>query len=78
VAVGVVSGLGAVVFRALIAFFHNLFFLGKISAVYDANVHTPDSLWGPLVILVPVIGTLFVTALVETFAQRLGGTGSPR
>jgi CIC family chloride channel protein len=29
--VGVVSGLGAVAFRALIAFFHNLFFLGRLS-----------------------------------------------
>ncbi len=38
--VGVVAGFGAVVFRELIAFFHNLFFLGKISTVYDANVHT--------------------------------------
>jgi CIC family chloride channel protein len=77
VTVGVVSGLGAVVFRALIALFHNLFFLGKISAFYDANVHTPDSPWGPLVILVPVIGSLFVTALVETFAPEARGHGVP-
>ncbi|MGO9417204.1 MAG: chloride channel protein [Syntrophobacteraceae bacterium] len=77
VAVGIVSGLGAVVFRALIALFHNLFFLGKISAVYDANVHTPDSPWGPLIIFVPVIGALFVTALVETFAPEARGHGVP-
>ncbi len=77
VTVGVVSGLGAVLFRALIALFHNIFFLGKISVVYDANVHTPDSPWGPLVILVPVIGALFVTALVETFAPEARGHGVP-
>lgn len=53
--VGIVSGLGAVVFRALIAFFHNFFFLGKLSIVYDANVHTPDSPWGPFVILSPML-----------------------
>ncbi len=39
-AVGVVGGLGAVVFRGLIALFHNLFFLGHFSVFYDANVHT--------------------------------------
>ena len=43
VAVGVVAGLGAIVFRALIAMFHNLFFLGTLSTVYDANIHTPKS-----------------------------------
>jgi CIC family chloride channel protein len=39
--VGVVADLGAVVFRGLSAFFHNLFFFGKLSLVYDTNVHTP-------------------------------------
>lgn len=77
VMVGVVSGFGAVVFRALIALFHNLFFLGKISALYDANVHTPFGHWGSLVILVPGIGALFVTALVETFAPEAKGHGVP-
>jgi chloride channel protein, CIC family len=77
VVVGLVSGLGAVLFRALIALFHNLFFLGKISAVYDANVHTPYSPWGPLVIVVPAVGALFVTALVEKFAPEARGHGVP-
>ncbi|HAM51910.1 MAG TPA: chloride channel protein [Nitrospiraceae bacterium] len=77
VTVGVVSGFGAVVFRALIAFFHNLFFLGTISAEYDANLHTPDSPWGALVILAPVVGALIVTALVETFAPEARGHGVP-
>ena len=54
--IGVVSGLGAVVFRGLIALFHNLLFLGQFSFIYDANVHTPPSPWGFLVILVPVLG----------------------
>lgn len=46
VMVGIVAGLGAVAFRALIAFVHNAFFLGRLSIVYDANVHTPASPWG--------------------------------
>ena len=38
VVVGVVAALAAVVFRGLIALFHNLLFLGHVSMVYDANV----------------------------------------
>ena len=43
VAVGVVTGIGAVAFRALIGFIHNVFFLGQFSTFYDANVYTPAS-----------------------------------
>lgn len=77
VIVGVVAGLGAVVFRALIAFFHNLLFLGQLSTVYDATVHTLASPWGPLVILVPVVGALGVAFLVTTFAPEAKGHGVP-
>ena len=64
-------------FRALIGFFHNLLFLGKISAAYDANAHTPSSPWGPLVILVPVIGAAGVAFLVKNFAPEAKGHGVP-
>jgi len=77
VLVGVVVGVGAVVFRGLIAFFHNLLFLGKLSTVYDANTHTPASPWGPLVILVPVLGALGVAWLVKNFAPEAKGHGVP-
>ncbi len=77
VLVGVVTGFGAVFFRALIAVVHNLFFLGRFSAVYDANVYTPPSPWGALVILVPVIGGLGVVFLVKTFAPEARGHGVP-
>ena len=43
VLVGVVAGLGAVAFRGMIGGFHNLFFLGKFSFIYNANLHTPAS-----------------------------------
>jgi CIC family chloride channel protein len=75
--VGIVVGLGAVVFRGLIALFHNLLFLGKLSAVYDANIHTPDSPWGLLVILVPVLGALGVAWMVKNFAPEAKGHGVP-
>src|SRR5689334_18653288 len=53
-AVGIVTGLGAVAFRDLIGFLHNLLFLGQFAFRYDANLFTPPSPWGPFVILVPV------------------------
>jgi CIC family chloride channel protein len=77
VLVGVVAGLGAVAFRDLIALFHNLLFLGKLSAFYDANIHTPSSPWGPFVVLVPVVGALGVTLLVQKFAHEAKGHGVP-
>ncbi len=77
VLVGVVGGFGAVAFRALIAFFHNLLFLGKLSLVYEANVHTPSSPWGPFVILVPVLGAAGVSFLVTRFAPEAKGHGVP-
>jgi CIC family chloride channel protein len=75
--IGVVAGLGGVAFRGLIAFFHNLLFLGKFSVIYDANSHTPPGPWGPFVILVPVLGAVGVTFLVKNFAPEARGHGVP-
>jgi chloride channel protein, CIC family len=77
VIVGVITGFGAVFFRALIAFVHNLFFLGRFSTVYDASLHTPASPWGPLIILAPVIGGMGVVYLVKRFAPEARGHGVP-
>jgi CIC family chloride channel protein len=77
VLIGIAAGLGAVVFRGLIALFHNMFFLGKLSVFYDANVHTAPSPWGALVILVPVVGAAGVAFLVKTFAPEAKGHGVP-
>ena len=75
--IGVISGLGAVLFRALIALFHNIFFFGKLSAFYDANIHTPASPWGPFVICVPILGAAGVAFLVKNFAPEAKGHGVP-
>ena len=77
VLVGSIAGIGAVVFRGLIAFFHNLLFLGEFSVVYDANTHTSPSPWGPLIILVPVLGAIGVAFLVKNFAPEAKGHGVP-
>lgn len=75
--VGCVTGLGAVAFRDLIGFVHNLLFLRHISFSYDASHFTPDSPWGVFVILVPVVGGLLVTWIVENFAPEAKGHGVP-
>ncbi len=75
--VGIVAGLGAVVFRGLIAVIHNLMFLHKFSFVYDANLHTPASPWGAAVILVPIVGAIGVVFLVKNFAPEAKGHGVP-
>jgi chloride channel protein, CIC family len=75
--VGVVAALGAVTFRAMIAAIHNVFFLGKLSFVYDANIFDPPSPWGPFIILAPIVGGLIVVWLVNTFAPEAKGHGVP-
>ena len=75
--VGVVGGIGAAVFRGLIAFVHNLLFLGQLSVLYDSSIFTAPSPWGAWVILVPVIGAAGVTFIVTTFAPEAKGHGVP-
>jgi CIC family chloride channel protein len=74
---GVVTGLGAVLFRDLIGLIHNLLFTGHAVVHYDANVFTAPAPWGPLVILVPVLGAVGVTFLVANFAPEAKGHGVP-
>jgi len=76
-AVGVIAGFGAVVFRAMIGAIHNLLFLGQFSFDYDANVHTPASPWGAWIIMAPVLGAVVVAFLVKTFAPEAKGHGVP-
>src|SRR6202034_1931029 len=74
---GVVTGIGAVLFRELIGLIHNLFFTGRALLHYDANVFTAPAPWGMLVILVPVLGAIGVTFLVTNFAPEAKGHGVP-
>lgn len=75
--IGIATGYGAIGFRALIGAIHNLFFSGRLAWYYDANVFTEPSPWGVFIILVPVIGSLAVTWLVENFAPEARGHGVP-
>jgi chloride channel protein, CIC family len=75
--VGLIAGLGAVVFRALIGFIHNVAFLGSFSTNYDASLFTPPSPWGVFIILVPVLGSVIVTFLITKLAPEARGGGVP-
>ena len=77
VLVGITTGLGSLLFRGLIGLIHNLLLFGTFSIDYDANIHTPASAWGAMVILVPVAGAIIVTFLVTTFAPEARGHGVP-
>jgi CIC family chloride channel protein len=77
VLVGVVAGFGAVLFRMMIGFVHNLFFYGSLDFHYNANIHMAECSWGWAVIFVPFVGALFVTWLVENFAPEAKGHGVP-
>jgi CIC family chloride channel protein len=74
---GIVTGLGAVLFRDLIGLVHNLLFAGQAVVHYDANIFTAPAPWGSLVILVPVVGAVAVTFLVTNFAPEAKGHGVP-
>ncbi len=76
VLVGIISGLGAVAFRYMIAFFHNLFFLKTISFQYDSAANFISS-YGWIVIFVPVVGMIIVNFLTENFAPEARGHGVP-
>lgn len=76
-ALGVVTGFGAVLFRDLIGLIHNLLFTGHVAVHYDANIFTAPAPWGLLVILVPVVGAIGVTFLVTHFAPEAKGHGVP-
>ena len=76
--VGLVSGLGAVVFRGLIAVFHNLLFLGQFSFHLRRQRAYPGQSRGESwVILVPVVGAAGVAFLVGKFAPEAKGHGVP-
>ncbi len=75
--VGVIAGLGAVVFRRLIGLMHNLFFYGKFNSNFNDLHHSALSPWGAGIILAPVVGGVIVVWLVRNFAPEAKGHGVP-
>jgi len=77
ISIGIIAGYGAIGFRLMIGFFHNLLFFIQLNFYYDANVHTSTSYWGIGIIFVPVIGAICVTWIVKNFAPGAKGHGVP-
>ena len=77
VVLGIVAGLGAFAFRALIALFHNLLFLGRSRSSTTATSTRRRGPWGYGVVLVPAVGAVVVVFLVKNFAPEAKGHGVP-
>ncbi len=75
--VGIVGGYGAILFRAMIGLVHNLFFEAQWSLNFNANLHASTSTWGWGVIFIPVIGSVIVNWITNTFAPEARGHGVP-
>lgn len=75
--VGCIAGLGAIFFRELIGFFHNLLFYGTLSTEYNVLQHAAPSAWGAGIIFVPVVGAMVVAFLVKNYAPEAKGHGVP-
>ncbi|MCB9091610.1 MAG: chloride channel protein [Halobacteriovoraceae bacterium] len=72
--VGVAAGLGAVIFRYLIGFFQNLIFHKQI----DYHLISPAGhQHGAWVILIPMVGFIVVSYIIEWFASEAKGHGVP-
>ena len=76
-ALGVVTGFGAVIFRDLIGLLHNLFFSGRSSFATTPMCSPHRAAGVRLVILAPVVGAIIVTFLVNNFAPEAKGHGVP-
>ena len=75
--VGILAGIGSLLFRGLIAVFHNLFFYGRLNFIYTDTYHTSTSIWGIGIIFIPMIGGLAVIWLINTFANEERGLSVP-
>ncbi len=75
--VGVLAGLGAIVFDLLFSLIRNLTFLGKFSFHLDMSNYLAPSPWGIGVVFVPFIGSIVVTWVINNFGDEVRGSGVP-
>lgn len=75
--IGIMGGFGAILFRNLISLIHNLFFFGQVGLFYNANTHAPQITFAIAIVLIPIVGSIFVTFLTEKFAPEAKGHGVP-
>ena len=75
--IGIFAGFGAILFKGMIGFVHNLSFSGKLNVVFDVYQHAAKSVWGIGFIFVPVLGAVIVCWLTQKFAPEARGHGVP-
>ncbi len=76
VLIGVVTGVGSIVFQGVLSLIQNLAFYGQFSFT-PYNGYMPPSPWGWWVIFVPALGALGVVFLTRNFAPEAKGHGVP-
>ncbi len=74
---GIAAAFGAIIFRKMIGFFHNLFFLNIFSFQFDPLKFTQENHLGILIIFIPAILSIVVTFLIQNFAHEAKGHGVP-
>lgn len=77
VVVGIMSGIGAILFRMLVDTIIKICFFEGGDIFYDSTQHLPLFTYKILIILVPVIGAVIVTFLTTRFAIEAKGHGVP-
>jgi len=73
--VGVLAGLGAVVFTRLIALVHNLSFYGSFSWHWSSTHFGPPSPWGWGIVLVPALGAFVISRAIGPSEPAATGGG---
>ncbi|MBU2753388.1 chloride channel protein [Acidithiobacillus sp. CV18-2] len=73
--IGVLTGLGNIVFHYLVAVIHNVAILNIFDFHDRAHVHTPPSPWGWALPLVPTLGGLLVIFLARKYGAAVQGAG---
>jgi len=72
--VGTGGALGAWMLLKLIAIATNIFWFGRLS---DASVEITDSLIGPGLVLIPIIGSLIIGIMARFGSEKIRGHGIP-
>ncbi len=75
--IGVVGGLGAVVYISLLGLIYNFIFLGQLNLIYLESIYSPPSRWGIGIILIPILGSIPVVWLLKNYADNERGPSEP-
>src|SRR6185437_9141736 len=77
VVIGILSGIGAILFRMLVDSIIKICFFDNGNIFYDPIQHLPLFNYRIFIILIPVIGACIVTFLISRFAIEAKGHGVP-